>query len=173
MNPLITIFLFLPLISLAQPDTVFYRPDRPITWEDFQAEPPANPGNHAAEISSGMGISYQTSSADGGTAAFQMNTYMIPARSWVKPGSKNEAILAHEQLHFDITYYHSQLLEVELNELGYKPNLQKIVQRKVKATYQQMNAMQNRYDRETLGGLDEEAQEKWEQKVQNLLESLD
>ena len=104
------------------------------------------------------------------TAAFDPNT------SWFQnPKTASEALLRHEQLHFDITEAYARLMRQKLVAFALKANctkLQPAFNNVTKAVYAAWDNEQNRYDQETGHGLNAVRQAYWEKQTQLKLEQL-
>jgi hypothetical protein len=164
---------------------VAWRDDRPLAWSDFKgtvtrdAEPrdvavtAASLGwTYAYELElSDRGCSYRITSISA-TAAFH------PKGSWVRPGHETEAVLAHEQGHFDITELERRAFESLARGYvgaagscrGRNPQraanyIESDIGRIVGPHYEQASRdhirRQEHYDLETAHGTDEAAQRKW------------
>jgi len=102
---------------------------------------------------------------------------MDPARSWVRPGAESQALLAHEQGHFDLAEAYRRLLVaklVGLAEQGPSPEAAQaaLLARATavaEAILGRMEAAQHRYDEETRHGLDAAAQAAWLSQISSWL----
>ena len=138
-----------------------------LEWKDFRgAQEPRNPF-HANTTS---GISYSWSlktSGQGMEFIYSVDSYFLPDGSWVKPGKTSEHLLAHEQLHFDITELHARKLRSQLQE--FNPEKVKDVKKVLREIYQKIEAqraqMQKKFDAETRHSQNAEAQFKWQELV--------
>ena len=94
--------------------------EQPLQWEDFQDTPDAANPFHA-NTSSGLSYSWSLkTSIKGSELNYQVESFFNPDLSWVKPGKESLHLLAHEQLHFDITELHARKLRaaMEAFEVG-------------------------------------------------------
>jgi hypothetical protein len=90
-----------------------------------------------------------------------------------KRGVNSEYILQHEQIHFDIAWYHYQLFLKEIRATEFTiDNYNIICKQKFTAYVAAAEAMQNNYDTETNHSIDEVKQKEWDEKVANLLLEL-
>jgi len=82
---------------------------RPLTWSDFRGPVDAAPGERVAMTAATLRWSYEYSlERDGNVCEYWVKTVRSeavfnPADSWVRPGYSTDAILRHEQSHFDLT----------------------------------------------------------------------
>ena len=104
------------------------------------------------------------------TATFDPNT------SWFQnPKMASEALLRHEQLHFDITEAYARLMRQKLTAFSAKADcnkLQPAFNNVTKAVYAEWDKEQNRYDQETGHGLNAARQAYWDKQTQVKLEQL-
>ena len=86
------------------------------------------------------------------------NTY----DSWVLPEGRNDYVLRHEQIHFDITEIYSRKLRKELADA--KVTSANLIKAKAifDKVFNELQKRQNKYDRETKHGDKKETQENWE-----------
>ena len=148
--------------AFAQHDTIYYNRQKPVNWKDFRGEPKMHDNYHVAEINSGISLNSEVSDSQNDILDFSVRPYMLPAKSWVKPGYKNREVLAHERLHFDITYLYSLKLKHALSAARITYQSYDKVNNIFDKVMNEMDARQNKYDRETDGGTIDEQQQKWE-----------
>jgi Bacterial protein of unknown function (DUF922) len=90
-----------------------------------------------------------------------------------KRGVNSEYILRHEQIHFDIAWYHYQLFLKEIRATEFTiDNYNTICKQKFKTYLETTKAMQDAYDEETNHSIDEAKQKEWDEKVVGLLMEL-
>jgi len=142
--------------------TLTWREDLKLTWEDFQGEQNLESGA-VAVTASGITFSYAVRKSNSRIVDFQalIKAHFYPEKSWVIKELADDYILAHEQLHFDITELHVRKLRKLISEVKVSQNLDRIFN----AIHQDMNnelaEMQNRYDSETNNSIEKIAQAKW------------
>lgn len=139
--------------------------DRKLTWDDFKGVPDTlNYPNTLAMTNSGFGY-------ESGVNMFRAGKVFVQSvfntnESWVVPEGRNDYVLRHEQIHFDITEIYSRKLRKELDDANItsdnadkaKPIFEKI--------FNEMERRQIRYDQETQRGDKSETQEHWEAVVE-------
>jgi hypothetical protein len=162
---LIFLISFLPLKnSFSSGDEIRWQESRKLTFTDFKGNVPAvTPW--AATTSSVISFSYET--LNGKLTKVVTHASFDPQKSWMK--KKSPEVLAHEQLHFDITEVFTRKLYhdiVEKNSAD-KKELTNLFQQKNK----ECEEMQQQYDDETDHGTIEEAQAKWKEKIAAMLQS--
>ena len=140
---------------------ILWKADEKLTWADFQGAPDPRIPYHA-NTSSGLSFSWSLkTSEDSAEFVYEVHSYFHPMESWVKGEQPSASLLAHEQLHFDISELYVRKLRQQLAgyQLGaeVKEDLNRIYQENEKGR----QLMQDRYDRESDHGLEKEAQAKW------------
>ena len=170
------LFLFLGFYVQAQlPDNRIPWTATPLTWKDFSGRPDASSPFHANTSS---GISYSWSMRQLGNEVefiYEVHCYFLQSESWVKPEKPSDHLLAHEQLHFDITELHARKLRQAMEEFDIKKT--KNVKPALQAIYRKIElsraTMQKRFDAETRHSMNEEAQVKWQQTIKEELAKLE
>lgn len=153
----------------AEADTVFYSPNRPLTWKDFRAEPRASV--YAAAVLPSFAYEGRTQVINGIIHIYiTMKVFVVPEGSWAKENAKDAYALNHEQRHFDIV----KLIAEHFKQRIQPKNLtiedyNSIIQYEYLEAYREMNKLQNQYDNETQHGIDQAAQTRWNQKIDDEL----
>jgi len=137
---------------------------RKLTFADFKGAVPAF-SSWAATTQSTINFSY--SETNGKLSNVIVYASFTPEKSWMR--KRIPEVLAHEQIHFDITevfarkFYHEVMNETSFSK------------EKLRDLFKSENAaceeLQQQYDDETEHGTKEEMQEKWKETVSKLLES--
>lgn len=150
----------------ASSDTVFYDPNRPLTWDDFRAAPPVN-NRYAAQIM--PGVSYAgKSDVNKGTVnvRLKLKVFMLKSQSWVKPIGHNDYALNHEQRHFDIARLGMEEFKRALNPDSLSLNdYNSNIQYRYIEMYRELGKRQQQYDDETRHGIDQGAQARWNAQI--------
>lgn len=173
MSKFFTIFLILVFADNGgYVDRFSYAEKSTLDWSDFRGEPDV-----ASHFDSAVntGITYQWSyskeEGDDIELDFEVDSFCYPSLSWVKKGQNTAYLLAHEQLHFDISELHARIMRKKLKE--YQPSKDKNVRKDLNKMYKRVERMrinmQELYDEETNHSEDKVAQKKWEQKVETLM----
>lgn len=119
---------------------------------------------------SGMSISF---SCENDEAEIIITCYFSPSRSWTKV-KDSDHLLAHEQLHFDITELYTRKLRKLISEMeGDCERASRSLQKVYDRNYEALAKYQAQYDRETKHSIIEEEQLRWEKKVQEELKALE
>ncbi|WP_201978251.1 DUF922 domain-containing protein [Hymenobacter rubidus] len=99
-----------------------------------------------------------------------------PNKSWFRnPKTASEALLRHEQTHFDITEVYARIMRQKMVLFQAKADclkLQPAFNNLTKGVYDLWDKEQNRYDQETNHGLNAVRQASWEKQTQAKLEQL-
>lgn len=175
------VFAAAPPIAARADDT--HAPHKKLTWADFKGLAPAGDAEDA-EIVSGPEGTYEVKKAEKDGTKWKATLEKIDTkatmdrtRSGVKPDSKTDELLRHEQYHFDISKYWAREMEKALKAVvGVGDSAHLAVadaEQKAAAIVEEMNRkcdeMQELYDSETNHGKDAAKQAAWCTKVANLL----
>jgi hypothetical protein len=132
-----------------------------LSWSDFKGHA-KNWGYVSALTASAIEYHYD---CDGKNISVSAKAIFIPEESWVKSGSKSEYILAHEQLHFDITEVYARKLRMRLNnevkDCADVPKISKIADK----VMDEWKLEQKKYDMESKHSINREMQVFWLEKV--------
>ncbi len=169
MSKFFTILLVLIFSNHGYVERFSYAEKSKLDWSDFRGEPKLSSDFDA---SVNTGITYQWSiSKDYGRIElkYEVDSFCYPSLSWVKKGQSTSYLLAHEQLHFDISELHARIMRKKLKE--YKPgkNVRKDLNRMYKRVERMRINMQEGYDIETDHSKNKTSQVEWEKKVKNLM----
>ena len=159
--------------ALPGSDTIYYDPNRKLTWDDFQGRPELNSPAGAATAS---GFGYRFTGENDGTKVtiiLTVHTYFLKKNSWKKPGTQLPYHLQHEQIHFDITRLGAEKLVTEFRNGVYTAaNYSQII----KNIYGKVNvetiARQQQYDLQTKNSREVEMQAEWNGKISKEVEAL-
>ena len=138
---------------------------RRLTMADFQGRVPM--GNPLASSTS------SNIKADAACQDFVFSSTVVatfdPNTSWFRnPKTASEALLHHEQLHFDITEVYARVMRQRLGLFAARANclkLQPAFNNVTKLVYAEWDREQNRYDQESAHGLNAVRQAAWEKQV--------
>jgi hypothetical protein len=153
---------------------VAWSADRPLRWSDF-ASPSPKSGDEGALTAYSV---FYGARCTGNTFDFLAIAGFLPRDSWVRPDvmvdrDRSERTLRHEQTHFDLTEVFTRRLRKSFSDL-YQPCLR--VDRDLDtlaAQYLQAEKVeQQRYDDETRHGLATAAQDAWDRRVKDDLQTL-
>lgn len=155
-------------------DTIRWKSNYKLTWDDFKGKPDQSSGYSA--LSNCM-FSYKAA-AEYKDGIMKLSLFVYPCftkkASWVVQKNKQEGLLTHEQLHFDICELYMRMLRknilnISLSILNHDDQIKKLFDE----SWQQYQEAQARYDDETQHGLIEEMQKNWAEKVESELKTLE
>ena len=159
-----------------EPECIVYSAQRPLRVSDFQGPTMDNyhdDGNitEMAATYSGNKYAYRIAIEKGQTVVnYTITSNFNKSKSWFKKSEHNDRVLAHEQLHFDITALVTcQWIDKMRNITFTKDNYEAILDKLAGEISDDTNDMQGRYDSETNHGIIEEQQLAWELKIKEQL----
>lgn len=157
--------------SLLQANEIPYS-SVPLTWESFKASPDHS-CHFIAMTYSGIKINFSYKTRNGvASAKVSLCPYMDVSQSWYKKQGKNEATLAHEQRHFDITELIARKLAAAIKSQDFES---RTFSEEIKQIYarhlEELKEMQAAYDRETNHGMNARQQADWDKKILAMLRS--
>ena len=154
-------------------DSVFYTPDRPLAWKDFQGIPTKH-SNYAASVFPGFAYEGKSEVVDGVIHInLTMKVYVLKESSWAKAEAKNAYSLNHEQKHFDIVKLTAERFKQKLNTGRLTlDDYNSIIQYEYIESFREMNHLQEQYDGETRHGLNQTAQANWNHRIEQELRDL-
>jgi hypothetical protein len=143
-------------------DTIEWNEANKLSWADFKG-PIQNDSDAAAVTASGITFSYTVRKSDNRITDFeaQVQAHFYPENSWFIKARCNDHILAHEQLHFDITELHARIFRYRLAHVQVSQNLKTQLEQLHTTINQELEAMQKQYDRQSQNSIHREEQAKW------------
>jgi len=150
-------------------DKIYWSPSRKISWEDIKGSPDPNSSLGAVTYCS---IGY--------SAKLKNDSLMVTVicffnrqKSWVKENQKTEALLKHEQGHFDLNEvftrkFRKQLAEYKFDKSSVKKDIQILYERCWRECYSQ----QELYDKESENSRNPVKQQEWDKKIEKELREL-
>lgn len=150
MQLLSTVILLLFLIpSEIDEEKIPWNEDRKLVWADFKGVP-NGPSDYVASTNSGISFSYSYRERNGvGEIKFTVLSNFYPNLSWYRPSKVSDYVLAHEQIHFDISELHARKLRQRLAVIPHDRDFKS----RAETVYSQIEAdrreMQFQYDVET------------------------
>lgn len=147
-------------------DTIYWRPERRLTWEDFRSTNMQSNKYEALVIPS---IGYnQEAKIKNGTiyVDIAMKAYLPKSAAWVRPGGKNDYTLNHEQRHFDIVKIIAEQFKQKVLAEKLSPDTyEAFINMQYLDSFRDMDKMQKAYDKETAHGMNQAAQAAWDDKI--------
>lgn len=141
---------------------------RAIAWREFTEVDARPPGEHEdAQIHAEAILDDNVTVCRDGSrlrlGTFGVRLQVTTESSWVVRESKTDALLAHEQGHFDITGLDARRLMNDLAALraANAEELQRLVTERIERSRTEAQAMSDRYDTETDHGRNADIQRRW------------
>lgn len=158
----------------ANKNHIAYTKARKLYITDFEGRPDEQSPGAAATLS-GIGMKYQSSTLRNKTTVdVTISVYFDKSRSWMKDHGKNSTILLHEQRHFDITAIKACQLKQKISNTDFSAdNYEQQLKALLNNAQQEGADMQNTYDMETEHGTIIDEQEKWNKKIEDMLQKQD
>jgi len=122
-----------------------------LTWGDFKAEAKPN-ADEAALTASGITFGFSVrKSSEGNYVSFdsKVEAHFYPEKSWYVKERASSYILAHEQLHFDLTELYVRKLRHGISKLKISPAIKENLRALHAAANKELAEMQQQYDLET------------------------
>ena len=170
MKFLIFAFLcFACILSYGQENFIRWNDKEPLQWEDFGGKI-KDTSWLDAECFAEIRYNYQFKSLKDFQfdvfANFDKNT------SWIRKESQSEALLKHEQLHFDIAELYSLRIKEIFENYRYTKNFISEIQLIFNNKKQEYLSMQQQYDEETEHSINKKKQKEWEASVTDALRQM-
>lgn len=168
----ITFFLF----SFNQDEgqtLIYWTSGTPLQWSDFSGVVDST-SEFDAWTYSGITYEYTWQTADEQIILeSSCESFFDPAQSWVKREKISDELLAHEQLHFDLSELYSRYLQATLSTFTFTDRVDAEVDSIYEAHLNALLAAQIQYDQETDHFNNIRQQAMWTQKVKSELKRLD
>ncbi|NND77094.1 MAG: hypothetical protein HKN39_02790 [Flavobacteriales bacterium] len=151
-------------LNAQEPHWIKWEEGEKLEWKDFKARAKANSSFKALTAS---GFLYEMEQTSRTEVKVRIYSYFDGKQSWVDRSELNGKLLAHEQLHFDITEVYTRKFRQAVQEKNYNTvdQLVETLSKLFKEMNDQVNKQHDFYDKETGHSINEAEQEKWESKV--------
>ncbi len=166
-------FLFIGMCSVVgQEERLPWQEARKLTWDDYKKAPESD-SHYAAITSSGIWYSMSGEIVNGEVSVrSDIVCYFYPRNSWYKYDLASPNLLAHEQLHFDITELHARILRQKVAAFNFTKDAQAEMKQLYNEVTAQLKEYQDQYDTETNYSMNKEKQQEWQEKVKKELEKF-
>ncbi|WP_435412227.1 DUF922 domain-containing protein [Psychroserpens mesophilus] len=157
------IVLFLCLNAFSnEGETIPWSETKKLAWTDFKGPIEAD-SDAAAVTASGITFSYAIRKTDDRITDFeaQAEAHFYTENSWFIKDRCNDHILAHEQLHFDITELHVRIFRYRLERLEISQHIKSELNKLHETVNRELAEMQHNYDTESQNSINKEEQIKW------------
>jgi hypothetical protein len=158
---------FLPQQKLSKDTLIYWSGSRPLTWTDFESR------HHGMGDEAAASAVVIHSSFNSKPAQMIITCLFDKTKSWVWMEKESEALLKHEQGHFDITEIFARKYRKEAMAATFTI---KNIQDKYTKLHNDINSKwgkeENLYDKETNHGLDTAKQSEWLKNISTQLDEL-
>lgn len=160
--------------SVNDAETIQWTESKKLEWIDFKGPKETN-SDAAAITASGITFSYSVKSTDDRITSFNATAqaHFYPKSSWFIADRCNDHILAHEQLHFDITELYVRIFRYRLEQLEVSQNIKTQLNELHKTVNQELSEVQHQYDTQSENSINKEEQAKWAAYVAENLEKFE
>ena len=170
---LFAVFISYGVRSQEETEKIKWEKSKPLTWEDFKAKPESS-SEFYAMTNSGVTFGWNYTTKKGiPELTHEVFAKFAPHKSWVKKEFADESLLAHEQLHFDITELYARMLRKSISEYTPGENIREELRQIYEKNGEERNAMQARFDEETDHGNDNNTERTWKKIVEIELERFE
>jgi predicted secreted Zn-dependent protease len=137
-------------------------------WEDFQGKPGEGSAGDAGTAVRIKASPYRVNKK----IKYDVYAYFNRAKSW--SNERSDALLSHEQIHFDIAEVYARKIRKKISELE-KRNVNdiKVYNAEITKLLEESNEVDQLYDIETLHGVLTRKQEIWKKNIEEELKSLE
>lgn len=171
MKVLTLLLMLLAVMPFQEEEVIPWSAGERLDWGDFKGVPDPSADAAATTVSA---LSYTFNGyLDGKRLVYeyQVQALFFPEKSWVRQEQKDDELLLHEQLHFDITALYAIRLRRAFDTIA--PSSDPVSA--VKAVYdwvrRELDSVQERYDRETDFSRNLQEQLLWESRIRVYLEN--
>ena len=172
MSKFLCLFLFL-ICFLPTKESIIWDETYRLEWSDFRGNPNLNT-DAVAITASGLTFDFSARTTSTRLVHFTANfeAHFYPDQSWYKKDDVNNIVLAHEQLHFDITELHARKLRKQIDGASFSLNIKKEISKLHTNINKELKEFQNKYDSESDYSRSVETQKKWQIFVKQELKKL-
>jgi hypothetical protein len=164
-------FKFTDYTEQPEGDTIYYARNRPLTFKDFQSRNRPR-ANYGAFVIPGIGYEQEAKIVKGVIHVdIAMKAFLPKSAAWVNEGSKDDYTLNHEQRHFDIAkIIADQFKQIVLDAKLRPDTFEGFITMQYLDSLRDLHTMQTAYDQETGHGMNRLVQERWNAKIDQLLQ---
>lgn len=158
---LLVFFLCLSAFS-NESEIIQWSETKKLSWTDFKG-PIEVDSDAAAVTASGITFSYAIRKTDDRITGFDAHAeaHFYTENSWFIKDRCNDHILAHEQLHFDITELYVRIFRYRLKQLEVSQNIKRQLNTLHEEINKELSEMQFLYDTQSQNSINKEEQAKW------------
>ena len=143
-------------------ETITWNASKKLTWNDFKGAIETS-SDAVAVTASGITFSFAVKTSNERIVSFdaKAQAHFYPEKSWYIEDKGDDHILAHEQLHFDITELHVRILRYRISKLKVSQHIRDDLNAIHRQTNKELAEMQNQYDLQSQNSINIEQQAKW------------
>jgi hypothetical protein len=145
-------------------DNVYWDKNRPLKWSDFKGKVPQKKTVGVASMCYNISFFILPNNS------IQVKNCFIKSKSWVKEGFMNEKNLVHEQYHFNLAEVYARKMREEMSKINFPST--KNVQDVFNKYAEEHEIQQSLYDKETFHSQNHNAQIRWQNEIDSLLNDL-
>jgi hypothetical protein len=154
-------------------DSLFYHINRKLRWSDFKGKSPLRGPSGAVSYTS---FAYEGNSLhkkDTLLLNLTLQVFFVKSASWAKSFVMDGSALAHEQLHFDITWLVALRFQQKIKTMPLTiEDYDSIIQYQYLESFREMNRLQAAYDDETNHGQSPAAQFRWQRIIAEAITAI-
>lgn len=167
------LLIFLLIIFQPAEESIPWSEDFRLEWSDFKGNPNKN-SDAVAITASGLTFSFSARTTKSRLIDYsaKVEAHFYPKESWCKKELVDRIVLAHEQLHFDITELHARRFRKLVSERDFSLNIKKELTELQNRINKELKVFQNKYDSESDFSRNIDTQNHWEMFVNQQLNEL-
>ena len=164
-------FNFTDYTEVPEGDTIYYARKRPLTFKDFQSRNRPS-AKFSAVVFPSIGYEHEAKIVKGVIQVdIAMKAFLPKSAAWVNVGNKDDYTLNHEQRHFDIAKIIADQFKQKVLDAKLTPDtFEGFMTMQYLDSLRDLHTMQTAYDQETSHGMNRLVQERWNSKIDQLLE---
>ena len=164
-------FNFTDYTEQPEGDTIYYARNRPLTFKDFQSRNRPR-ANYGAVVFPSIGYAQEAKMVKGIIQVdIAMKAFLPKSAAWVNEGNKDDYTLNHEQRHFDIAKIIADQFKQKVLDAKLTPDtFEGFLTMQYLDSLRDLHTMQTTYDQETGHGMNRLAQERWNAKIDLMLQ---
>lgn len=158
-----------PYNTLTSSSDIPWTVQKRLSWNDFAGNPSADNPHHALTTTN-MELKVK---CENNKIKFKVEAVFDPKQSWTR-NTTSALLLAHEQLHFDLTELHARQLRKTLSQLPTDCSSSAVeLNNYANQAFENWHKEQDLYDLESRHGLHKQKQQEWAASVELRLKALE
>ena len=154
-------------------DTIYFDPDKPLSWSDFKGVPD---NHHSGGAVTASGYAFDADIKIENKVIYLnigVYTFFSKKGSWKKPSINSAYHLLHEQHHFDISRVSAEKFIWSVAKAKFtKDNYEQLISSLFDQSYDECNKLQEKYDTETQHSINRDEQFKWNERIAGMVEKV-